>query len=88
MQDTAICAQPPAVAPQFSRAERLFLLQQPGIGASVILRLEQVGITSIAELRSTGVTHAVATVCTLMGNVAWVNRQRPLERALMHYAAD
>lgn len=78
---------PPAPT-RFAPAERQFLLTQPGIGAAVVQRLEQAGIASLAQLDRDGVAPTVAAICALVGDGAWLNRRRALERALSRYTTD
>jgi hypothetical protein len=58
------------------------LLNQPGIGPSVIARLREVGIHSVERLREVGVDQAVLAVCEHTGQIAWANRRRPLRNAV------
>lgn len=61
-------------------------MTQPGIGGSVVQRLEEAGFASLAQMRSAGVPEVVARVCLIVGDRAWHNRRRPLERALARCA--
>lgn len=67
----------------FDPIERAALLSSRGIGPSVLERLEQVGIDSLAKLRAIGVVAAVDEVCAMLGTPAWGNRRRALEDALI-----
>jgi len=58
------------------------LLAQPGIGPTVIARIEATGIHSLEALQLAGVQSVVEMVCLGLGTVAWSNRSRALERAL------
>jgi nucleotidyltransferase/DNA polymerase involved in DNA repair len=58
------------------------LLRMPGIGPSVIRRLEEAGIASLSQLRQMGVERAVLAVCERTGQIAHANRRRCLQRAL------
>lgn len=66
----------------FERSERCLLLSSRGIGPTVVQRLEQVGIDSLAKLRDAGVEAASEAVCSMLGSVAWGNRRRALMAAL------
>jgi hypothetical protein len=73
---------------RFAEPERRHLLHSPGLGAGVVQRLEQAGITSIAALRRLGVDVFVARMCAAAGTQAWLNRRRALQRAVdTHRAA-
>jgi hypothetical protein len=67
---------------RFPEEERRRLLAQPGIGPTVIARLEAAGIHSLQALRSIGIRAVVDAVCAGLGSAAWSNRRRALERAL------
>jgi len=64
------------------------LLAQPGIGPTVIARIEAAGIHSLAALQLAGVRSVVEMVCLGLGTVAWSNRSRALARALEHLESD
>jgi predicted flap endonuclease-1-like 5' DNA nuclease len=66
--------------PASERLDRL--LSMPGIGPSVIGRLQDVGIRSVSQLRQVGVDHAVLAVCEKTGQIAFANRRRFLHQAL------
>ncbi|MBP6901231.1 MAG: helix-hairpin-helix domain-containing protein [Burkholderiaceae bacterium] len=68
--------------PRFPAHERARLLAMPRIGPTVIQRLEQAGIASLARLQQIGVEAAVHAVCAQLGSVAWANRERALRSAL------
>jgi len=66
----------------FTAEETRILLCTPRVGPLVISRLEAVGLDSVAKLKTVGLEEAVSRVCTLVGSVAWRNRQRALASAL------
>lgn len=68
--------------------ERTVLLSSRGIGPSVLERLEQVGIDSLAKLRAVGAGAATDAVCEVLGTSAWGNRRRALENALTWAATE
>ncbi|MBC7940312.1 MAG: helix-hairpin-helix domain-containing protein [Chitinophagaceae bacterium] len=71
----------------FAKAERAKLLASPRIGPVVVLRLEQVGLDSLAKLRHVGVEDAIRLVCAHVGDTAWANRRRALQRVLREHLA-
>jgi hypothetical protein len=73
---------------KFQDHERRLLLSQPGIGPTVIARIEATGIYSIEALRLTGVQFVVEMVCLGLGTVAWSNRRSALARALERLASN
>ncbi len=67
----------------FNPEETRLLLLAPGVGNVTIQRLEQVGIHSLAQLRTTGVEQALLRVEQSLGCKAWARRRcRPLMQAL------
>lgn len=71
----------------FSLTERQILLGTRGIGQGVIDRIETVGVHSLRQLRDLGVDTVVDRICDGVGNLAWRNRRRALQRALATVAA-
>jgi hypothetical protein len=67
---------------RFSDIERTLLASEPGIGDRVIKRLEEIGFSSIAQMKVAGAAQIVDAVCNRLGSAAWRNRRRSLERAL------
>lgn len=67
---------------KFPDHERRLLLAQPGIGPTVIARLEAAGVHSLQALRGAGIRVVVQAVCSGLGTGAWSNRRKALERAL------
>ena len=82
MQETPFLDQPAQRAARFSGAERQLLLLTPGVGPMVLERMEDVGITSVEQLRREGVEAVVDLVCRRVGSTAWANRKGALGRAL------
>jgi hypothetical protein len=72
---------------RFAPDERRLLMNERGINALVITRLEQAGYRSIDQLRAAGIPAVVGDVCRLVGTLAWENRRRPLERAMENACA-
>lgn len=68
-------------ARRFSPAERRRLLLVPGIGPTVVRRLEESGICSLDALRKTGVGAVVARIGSRQRSRAILNRVRSLQRA-------
>ncbi len=75
-------------ATSFREHERRILLAQPGIGPTVIARIEATGIHSIEALRLAGVHFVVEMVCLGLGTAAWSNRRNALGRALERLASS
>jgi hypothetical protein len=71
---------------RFPDEERRLLLGQPGIGPTVIARLEAAGIDSLRALRCAGARVVVEAVCAGLGTGAWTNRRKALEKALQRLA--
>ncbi len=67
---------------QFVPDERRVLLSTPGIGPTVVRRLEAQGIASLQDLRHQGVDRVVDQVCAQLGTRAWANRRSALIAAL------
>jgi len=66
----------------FTDTERALLLSIPRIGPSVVSRLEEVGIDSLASLRQTGLDCTIDSICSRIGSLGWANRRDPLSLAL------
>jgi predicted RecB family nuclease len=67
---------------KFNDHDRRRLLLTTGVGPRVVDRMEEIGITSIDDLRRQGVANVVERVCRRMGTSAWANRRAALLRAL------
>lgn len=81
-EDPPPCSQAPDVK-RFNALDRHLLAAEAGIGARVIERMEEAGFHSLAQLRAAGCAQVVDVVCRRLGSIAWRNRLRPLERALV-----
>ncbi|WP_226456875.1 helix-hairpin-helix domain-containing protein [Pseudomonas sp. AF03-9] len=57
----------------FSSDERTALLALKGVGPTVITRLEQMGIESLAELRKSDVGDILAQASSALGSTCWKN---------------
>ena len=57
----------------FSLEERTALLALKGVGPTVITRLEQMGITSLEELRKSDVGDILAQASAALGSTCWKN---------------
>ena len=69
-------------AERFPEAERRVLLGTAGIGERVVQRLEGAGFSSLKALREAGAARATEQVLQQLGQRAWLNRRRAIERAL------
>lgn len=70
----------------FSPTERTALLALKGVGPTVITRLEQIGIDSLAELGRSDVTDILAQASAALGSTCWKNS--PQARAAITAAVD
>lgn len=70
----------------FPPKERAALLQLKGVGPTVITRLEQMGIASLAELSRADVTDILARASAALGSTCW--RNSPQARAAITAAVD
>jgi len=70
----------------FSPTERTALLALKGVGPSVISRLEQMGIDSLAELGRSDVTDILAQASAALGSTCWKNS--PQARAAITAAVN
>jgi hypothetical protein len=57
----------------FSAAERQAMLQLKGVGATVIDRLEQIGLYSLAGLKNQDAAVITKQISTMMGSTCWHN---------------
>jgi len=57
----------------FSDNERAALLALKGVGPTVITRLEQLGFSSLEQLRDTRMEDIVAEASALLGSTCWKN---------------
>ncbi|MFF3699703.1 MULTISPECIES: helix-hairpin-helix domain-containing protein [Pseudomonas] len=70
----------------FSPTERTALLALKGVGPTVITRLEQMGIDSLAELGRSDVTDILSQASAALGSTCWKNS--PQARAAITAAVD
>ncbi|AZC20756.1 MULTISPECIES: Pathogenicity locus [Pseudomonas] len=68
----------------FSPEERAALLQVKGVGPTVVGRLEQLGIASLAELAGADALDIVTRASSLVGSSCWKNS--PQARAAIQAA--
>ena len=57
----------------FSTDERAALLKLKGVGATVVARLEQMGIDSFAVLRQQNTLDVVTLAASMVGSSCWKN---------------
>lgn len=57
----------------FSDKERAALLALKGVGPTVITRLEQLGFTSLEQLRDARMEDIVAEASAMVGSTCWKN---------------
>jgi hypothetical protein len=67
---------------RFCDPERLVLLRTPGLGPTVVSRLEAQGLSSLQAMRDMGIERVVEMVCLAVGSSAWKNRHAALVKAL------
>ncbi len=70
----------------FSAQEKLALLALKGVGPTVIARLEQMGIHSLAELATSDVSDILAHASAALGSTCWKNS--PQARAAISAAVE
>ncbi|KJK05763.1 MULTISPECIES: Pathogenicity locus [Pseudomonas] len=70
----------------FPPHERTALLALKGVGPTVITRLEQMGIESLAELGKSDVSDILAQASAALGSTCWKNS--PQARAAITAAVD
>ncbi|WP_397456305.1 helix-hairpin-helix domain-containing protein [Pseudomonas versuta] len=70
----------------FSLEERTALLALKGVGPTVITRLEQMGIDSLAELGQASVSDILAQASAALGSTCWKNS--PQARAAITAAVE
>lgn len=78
----ATLAEHPPAARRFCDSERVVLLRTPGLGPTVVSRLEAQGLSSLQAMRDMGVERVVEMVCQAVGSSAWKNRHTALVKAL------
>lgn len=70
--------------PRFSPRELALLLEVPGIGRTVVQRIEEVGFGSFEKLRSATAAEIVDTISDAMNSTCW--RNSPQARNAVHSA--
>lgn len=58
---------------QFSDAEKQAMLQLKGVGSTVIQRLEQIGFSSLADLKHQDAASITKQISEMMGSTCWHN---------------
>jgi hypothetical protein len=71
---------------QFSAAERNAMLQLKGVGQTVIGRLEQIGFSSLTDLREQDAASITQRISKMMGSTCWHNS--PQARASIQAVID
>jgi hypothetical protein len=71
-----------AAAQAFSPQDRKLMLATTGVGLCMVQRLEDAGFTSIAQMRALGAQRVVTAMCEFVGDDAWANRRRAIQRVL------
>jgi hypothetical protein len=66
----------------FSAEDRKLLLSTTGVGACMVQRLEDAGFHSLQQLRALGAQHVVMAMCEWVGDDAWANRRRAIQRVI------
>jgi hypothetical protein len=61
------------VTPSFSEAEKAQMLALKGVGATVVTRLEQIGFSSLRELREVDPLVITKQISLMMGSTCWHN---------------
>jgi hypothetical protein len=70
----------------FSETEKQMLLRLKGVGLTVIARLEQVGFSSLAQLRGQDAAHITKQISEMIGSTCWHNS--PQARAAIQSVVD
>ncbi len=70
----------------FNSDERAILLAVKGIGPTMILRLEQLGIDSLSKLAKAKAVDIVSQTAAMLGSTCWKNS--PQARAAIQAAID
>jgi hypothetical protein len=60
-------------SPRFSDSEKAKMLTIKGVGATVIARLEQIGFSSLAELKDADSSAITKQISLMMGSTCWHN---------------
>lgn len=75
-------AESPLIAPTMSPDDSRLICRWPQLGPTVVRRLEEVGLHSIAAVLEVGVDEAIDRVCQRQGSSAFRNRARSLKAFL------
>jgi predicted flap endonuclease-1-like 5' DNA nuclease len=70
----------------FNDAERDALLQLKGVGPTVVMRIEQIGITTFKTLRQQDAKFLTRQISDMMGSTCWHNS--PLARNAVKSAIE
>lgn len=70
----------------FSDNERNMLLAVKGVGPTVIMRLEQLGFTTLAQLSQADMNEIVSSAAAMVGSTCWKNS--PQARSAIQAAID
>jgi hypothetical protein len=71
---------------QFNEAEKQAMLKLKGVGATVISRIEQLGIASLAGLKDQNAADITQQISSMMGSPCWHNS--PQARASIQAIID
>jgi hypothetical protein len=67
----------------FEPDDRRLLELAAGVGPTVVMRLEEVGLESLKALKRAGVDQVIERICQHTGSKEWRNRRRALLRAVV-----
>lgn len=70
----------------FSEAEKQTMLKLKGVGATVISRLEQIGFSSLVDLKEQDAANITKQIAEMMGSTCWHNS--PQARASIQSIID
>jgi hypothetical protein len=62
-----------STTPSFSAAEKSQMLALKGVGATVVSRLEQIGFSSLHELKDVDPAVITKQISVMMGSTCWHN---------------
>jgi hypothetical protein len=62
-----------STTPSFSEAEKTKMLAIKGVGATVVSRLEQIGFSSLRELKDVDPLVVTKQISLMMGSTCWHN---------------
>jgi hypothetical protein len=61
------------ITPSFSEAEKIQMLALKGVGATVVSRLEQIGFSTLQELKDVNPLVVTKQISLMMGSSCWHN---------------